>query len=90
MTAAFNDNSYGYAIPSAYEHDRAVDLKCSSCGAPAGEWCEKDNEIKKIPCTSRLHAAYITNNPEGRRIHAERQAHLEHHQKHFQPSWTGK
>lgn len=87
MTAAFNDDSYGYAIPAAYEHDRAVDLACSSCGAPAGEWCEKGGEIKKIPCTARLHAAYITNNPEGRRRHEERQAHLERHHSTFIPKW---
>ncbi|MDU0478366.1 hypothetical protein QVA66_03820 [Staphylococcus chromogenes] len=79
---------YGTPITRAYEHDRAGYLTCPTCAAGDGEACTENGRTKKIPHSSRLGLAYRLNNPEGKRRHAERQAHLEQHRKTYKAPWS--
>ena len=65
----------GYAIPAAYEIDDVLHIQCE-CGAKPGEYCTHNGETKKIPHETRLATAWRLNNPEGRRLHQEREQHL--------------
>lgn len=78
---------YGRAIPEIYEHNGAGYLQCPTCRAEGGKPCVEDGQVKKIPHVDRLALAYRTNDPEGRRIHQEREEHLRQHRANYQPTW---
>ncbi|MBG9309872.1 hypothetical protein I4J31_03935 [Corynebacterium belfantii] len=80
-------NGYGTPIDKAYEINDAIHVHCPECNAADGEYCENQKGVKKIPHASRLGIAYRDNNPEGRRKHQQRQAHLAHHRKTYTSPW---
>lgn len=83
-------NSYGNPIDQAYEVDDAIHIPCPDCGAAPEEYCEDQRGVKKIPHTTRLAIAYVTNNPEGRRKQEARARHLAEHRKNYSTPWQRK
>ena len=53
---------HGRVIARAYRDTGALEAECSSCGAPAGQYCTRRDDLsgdtyrRRIPCLARIPA----------------------------------